>query len=282
MKREEHLIFCKACKNQAFDPNKGIICSLTNKIADFEDECESYLEDAEKKVTYSDENISIKDNSKRAKVIITVFWGICIISLFATISGYFEFELLTKINETGEFTDEEVNSNDLRQGIIGLLQSGLAIAAIILFLNWFRRAYANLHRIGIKHVEYSDSMAIWSFVIPVVNLFRPYKIAKEIAVETRNKISELKNDYSASHNNTIIGVWWGLFIISGIIGRIALKTLVKDDTLEQLITSTQVYLVSDFIDIFTAFATLMMIKQISKDETILYDSLQEIDTKRSA
>ena len=45
MTREEHVKFCKICKNQKFDRNKGIVCELTNQIADFVDECSNFEED---------------------------------------------------------------------------------------------------------------------------------------------------------------------------------------------------------------------------------------------
>jgi uncharacterized RDD family membrane protein YckC len=45
MTREEQLRFCKICTKQKFDLQQGIICSLTNKNADFEDKCEWFEED---------------------------------------------------------------------------------------------------------------------------------------------------------------------------------------------------------------------------------------------
>ena len=44
MKREEHLKFCKRCKKQEFNSKKGIVCSLTGEIADFENECPDFEE----------------------------------------------------------------------------------------------------------------------------------------------------------------------------------------------------------------------------------------------
>lgn len=46
--REEHLRFCKRCKHQMFDLDRGIICGLTAKIADFEGDCEDYQGDPAK------------------------------------------------------------------------------------------------------------------------------------------------------------------------------------------------------------------------------------------
>ena len=51
MTREEHLAFCKKCTNRQFDPQQGIICSLTEKKADFEESCPDYNLDVHVKET---------------------------------------------------------------------------------------------------------------------------------------------------------------------------------------------------------------------------------------
>ncbi|WP_299888493.1 hypothetical protein [uncultured Lacinutrix sp.] len=42
MNRDYHLIYCKICTNKAIDLKRGTYCSLTNKIADFNDNCENF------------------------------------------------------------------------------------------------------------------------------------------------------------------------------------------------------------------------------------------------
>lgn len=46
MTRDEQLKYCKVCKNQKFDPRIGIICRLTDRVADFETSCINYEEDS--------------------------------------------------------------------------------------------------------------------------------------------------------------------------------------------------------------------------------------------
>lgn len=45
MTREQHLQFCKLCTKRKFNPQVGIVCSLTGEIANFEEECKDYEED---------------------------------------------------------------------------------------------------------------------------------------------------------------------------------------------------------------------------------------------
>jgi hypothetical protein len=132
------------------------------------------------KTTDSNEKLEIWDNSKRAKNLMIVFWvliGLTVIGLF---TGYNELQIL-KNAQIGEYiSEQEANTSDLIQGIIGLLQLGIYIASVVLFLNWFRRAYGNLHRLGIKYLKQKESMAVWSWFIPFINLFRPVQIMNEI------------------------------------------------------------------------------------------------------
>lgn len=45
--RYHQLQFCSVCKNRKKDPEMGIICQLTGKLADFADTCNDFDKDAE-------------------------------------------------------------------------------------------------------------------------------------------------------------------------------------------------------------------------------------------
>ena len=52
MNRAEQIKYCKYCTKRKFDSEKGIICSLTNKIPNFEINCINYEKDNSLKVEY--------------------------------------------------------------------------------------------------------------------------------------------------------------------------------------------------------------------------------------
>ncbi len=58
MNREEQLAFCKVCVNQKKDFQRGILCSLTDEIADFETSCESFERDTAKEERLQERNIA--------------------------------------------------------------------------------------------------------------------------------------------------------------------------------------------------------------------------------
>lgn len=45
MEREKQLEFCKQCSHRKMDFKVGLLCGLTDKMADFEIACPNYVED---------------------------------------------------------------------------------------------------------------------------------------------------------------------------------------------------------------------------------------------
>lgn len=72
MTRQERLKFCKTCQNKKFDFNKGILCSLTNDFANFEDSCPDFqldekIQSLENYKTEQDNNQRVAVEKKRKK-----------------------------------------------------------------------------------------------------------------------------------------------------------------------------------------------------------------------
>lgn len=53
MAREQHLEYCGVCNKQKFGMQQGIVCGLTDKIADFEASCNSFEENPAYKETWT-------------------------------------------------------------------------------------------------------------------------------------------------------------------------------------------------------------------------------------
>lgn len=50
MTQEERLEFCTICKHRELNFEKGLLCGITNQYATFENTCENYDEDLEKRI----------------------------------------------------------------------------------------------------------------------------------------------------------------------------------------------------------------------------------------
>lgn len=212
--------------------------------------------------------IEIWDNSKRAKILLTIFWVLIVLTLIGVVSGYFELNLLNKFQQDIYVDNSEINANDLRQQIIGIGQTVIYIASVVVFLNWFRRSYGNLHRLGIS-LNNKESMTVWSWFIPIISLFKPVQIMSELWKETQNKIKKFDTNYTIKNGGLLIGLWWTMFIISNIIGRYFFKTVFKDQTLEELIDGARLIIVSDVMQVLEALLVILIVSKLSKMESKL-------------
>jgi len=225
-------------------------------------------------IGYSNEHVEIWDNSKRAKNLIIVFCvliGLTIVGLF---TGYNELQILKKAQIGELVSEQEADMSDLIQGVIGIAQTGIYIASVILFLNWFRRAYGNLHRLSVSNLKYSETMTIWAWFIPIISLFRPVQIMNEIWNETQKKIKQLDASYTFKDLGLPVTLWWILFIVSNFIGRYVMKTGFKDETIEQLIEGSQAILISDIMEIPEALLVILIVFKISKMESKLAEEIR--------
>jgi len=221
----------------------------------------------------------LKDNSQRAKIAGYIFLAIGIFSIVTALSSWFELDLLTRIKDGGNYTEEEASLSDVRQAALGIITLALTIASVVTFLNWFRRAYGNMERAGVKNLSHEEKHVVYSFMIPIVSLYRPFQIAKEINEKTQRRIQQLRPDYEINSSSWLIIIWWTFYLITNVIGQIVFRTALKADTVEQMITGSQVSIISDLLTIPAAIATYYLIRDIAKKETVLLDLIHKENLK---
>jgi len=210
---------------------------------------------------------TLKPNEQRSKNAIMLIWIVLTVEIIACISNYFQVDLLQSVLN-GEFiSDSNADSNDTRQQLIAILFLIVYITSAVTFIQWFRRAYFNLHTL-VKGLSNSEGWAAGAWFVPIVSLFKPYQIMSEMSEKTKNLIS--KNDLTSEPFETTsntIGVWWALFIINNIAGQISYR--LPTDTVEEMILSTNVDIYSILIQIPLAIFTVKVIKEHSKLEALL-------------
>ena len=258
---------CKQCLNR----KKGVIekeniCNLKGKSIEFENTCTDF--NLDNRVVLGKENKinAIRPNFKRAKIAQLFIWIVMALDVVSIFSSYSQYNLLKSLQNNEEVTDQMLNSNDTRQQIIGILYFIVFIISAVTFIQWFRRAYYNLNiRTNCNH---SEGWASGSWFVPIISLYRPYQIMKEMSTKTTQLIKSKNSDYLESNTMTI-GLWWTLWIVSNYIGNYALKSAFKAETIENYINSTTGDIILSIIGIPLAVITVMIIKSYAlKEEEI--------------
>ncbi|MDR2635454.1 MAG: DUF4328 domain-containing protein [Campylobacteraceae bacterium] len=89
------------------------------------------------------------------------------------------------------------------------------LASVVVFIIWFYKAYSILDE-KTPNLKYKKSLAVWSWIIPVVNFYLPYLLLKDmyknIAILTND--SEVEKSFKKL---TALNIWWAIYILGWIL-----------------------------------------------------------------
>jgi hypothetical protein len=217
---------------------------------------------------------NLKPNGQRAKNAITLIWIVLAFEIVALISGYLQYDLLQTVANGGEILTETATANDNREQIIAILYMIAFIVSAITFIQWFRRAYYNLH-LKVNHLSHTEGWAAGSWFVPVVNLYRPYQIMKEMYQETMELLTKKGIGFNHTFSTNALGWWWTLWIISKIIGQFIFRYSLKAESIDELTVSTFASMIINIIGIPLALITVKVIKDYLDVEPLLSEIQDE-------
>src|SRR6185503_4209614 len=160
--------------------------------------------------------------------LVIILLALCIlVDLIAVALGYSQVALLSKALTDQTITEINATANDMRQQAIAILQLAAYLITGVFFLIWIYRAHRNLPAIGIRKPRYSPAWAVGWFFVPILNLFRPYDVVKELWKESNPDVGisdTFLKHYSSttkpySSKSVLIGLWWGFWIASAVVAR---------------------------------------------------------------
>lgn len=155
-----------------------------------------------------------RPNKERARMAIVMIWIVLALEILSLVSEFFAYDTVGTVSE-------ELSMSDLRQAAIGLLHFIAYVISAITFIQWFRRAYYNLHMVPYSNVKYSEGWAAGCWFVPIMNLFRPYEIMTEMYGKTQRLLSD-------NRPTSQVGWWWAFWIIANVLGSISTQITFRD------------------------------------------------------
>jgi hypothetical protein len=219
----------------------------------------------------------LRPNEQRAKNAITLIWIVLALEIISLISGYFQYELLQNAANGADISTETANANDTREQIIGILYMIAMIISAVTFIQWFRRAYYNLH-LKVNYLSHSEGWAAGSWFVPIVSLYRPYQIMKELYQETKELLTKKEISFNQNFTTNSLGLWWTLWIIDNFLGQFVFRYSMKADTIDELTISTVASMISNIVGIPLAFLAIKVIKDYSSVEPLLREIKADDET----
>lgn len=203
----------------------------------------------------------LRDNQERARM--AQIWIKISMGVYVIMVPYIFYVL----SFSGSFirpSQDELMFLGLLSVVVIILVVGAFIGSAVTFIQWFRRAYYNLHQLT-GGLTYTEGWAAGAWFVPIFNLFGPYQIAKETITKSEKLLSDDSFERKPSNLLQTAGIWWGFWIASGVVDRI---DIVVDNN---PMTDLKFSLVSIVLGLIAGVFALKYIKNYSEMELKLRD-----------
>lgn len=222
----------------------------------------------------------LRPNQERAKHAIALIWAVLAVELISLISGYMQYNLLQNAAQGLEVSTESVTANDLREQTIAIIYLIVYLTSAITFIRWFRRAYFNLHT-HVSYLSHQEGWAAGGWFVPIVRLYRPFQIMKELYEETKGVLVKNGVHPPEQFTTSALGWWWALWLITNVLGQFVFRYTLRTETLDDLIFSTVASMITNLLGVPLALITVKVIKDYAEVEPLLHEISEKQDVSNA-
>lgn len=219
----------------------------------------------------------LRKNDDRAKIAMALLYVMVGIEIIAAISGYLQYNLLNDMRNGVFVSESAANANDIREQIIAIVYLIVFFVSIITFIQWFRRAYFNLHMRSTQ-LRHSEGWAAGAWFVPIFNLYAPVQIMTDLYEESKNVLRKAGYTEEFDLPKVLIALWWVLWLLSNIVSNFSSRINDQEIDLDKLANATIGSIVSHVLSIGAAILLIMIIKKYNKVEPLLSEMKSEIDS----
>ncbi len=201
---------------------------------------------------------AFRTQSSRARLVAWLL-GICAALAAASVaSGVAQYALLERA-AAGGLSEAEANANDVRQGAVAIVQLLGVVVTGVAWCRWAHRAHANLALMGHGRSLHTPAAAVYSWFIPILNLYRPYQVTKELWLRSRdgNTVVEVRGQPGPG----ILAAWWAAWIVTSVMGQYVFRAS-QAKTIPELQSATVLSGISDVTDLVAALLALAVVRRI--------------------
>ena len=104
-----------------------------------------------------------------------------------------------------------------------LLSTQIALFTVTagLFLCWLYLSRANLRAFGMRRMQYPRAWTIGGFLVPALNLIRPYQVVSEIWKASDPEVEDAFG-WKATETPALLSIWWGAVVIYAVLELVTL------------------------------------------------------------
>jgi ABC-type multidrug transport system fused ATPase/permease subunit len=208
----------------------------------------------------------LRENDQRNKLAYAFIMAMTILSCISLCLELVGIVILNKLINGAFIEDATLDLFDTSMQINGIIYIAIFIGAIVTFIMWFRRAYFNVHDFAITPPQYTEGWAAGAWFVPILSLFRPSQIMKEIWFET---IAYLQNKTPNAPMEPPMGklnLWWGTWVTGSILANISSRLFAKSEELDEMIIGYYADGIVSILMIISGITLLQIIREYGELE----------------
>jgi hypothetical protein len=123
-----------------------------------------------------------------------------------------QIQMLDSVQSGVKVPLQQAEVSDARQRTVMILELCLLWPALVVFMVWVYRANVNARALGAEWMEYSPGWSVIWFFVPIVGLYKPYFVMKELwkasspGSETSQRLSKV---------SPLLAAWWLVGLVEG-------------------------------------------------------------------
>jgi hypothetical protein len=204
----------------------------------------------------------VKRSLRLARIVMVALALNVALDIVAIVSDRSYHSLAQQILSGQAVSLQKADAADHRVHMIALASIALYLVTAVLFVVWFRRAYQNVSRMGVYGQRWSSGWAVGAWFVPFLNLVRPKQIANDTWRGSDPNLP-MSSGLSLVDPPVVFSVWWGLWILGFIVGRVSFSKLQGAETAAALSSASNWLTVADATDALAAGAALIVVHLLS-------------------
>jgi hypothetical protein len=190
----------------------------------------------------------------------------CIVSFARSIAFLGQWQLLQRMGDHLFQSRQEMMSAAAQSDQVARLLAGTFLATLILTYIagalWIYRAACNIRAGGARGFENTPGWAVGWYFVPIASLFKPF----EAMVEIWNG-SLLPERWKTQPTPGLLRWWWGLWLVTNVLGWVVSAIAKAASTLPSLIFETQSRIVDSALDIASTVVFLVIVLRVTRLQT---------------
>jgi hypothetical protein len=149
-------------------------------------------------------------------------------------------------------------------GVLFAAQLALLTATSGLFLLWMYESRSNLRSLGVRKLDYTTAWAVGGWLVPGLNLARPYQVMREIW-KASDPASMDRFEWKAAPTPSLLPLWWCAFLVfAGLESTAAAMTLSANEELAKFQVARGVSIFADASAAISASLAYFVVTKITE------------------